>query len=106
MAPEQLTESFTGKESDVYSFALMAYEVVIEVEPYAGVTGDGPLGVKITGGFRPGFPEDDPTVRRLPDGIRRMLESCWIPERSERPTIEEVYRALQRSRSRTRGGPQ
>ena len=27
MAPEQLTESFTGKESDVYSFAITAYEV-------------------------------------------------------------------------------
>lgn len=132
MAPEQLTESFTGKESDVYSFAITAYEVrpfrirasssilhsprsqvVVEVEPYTGVTGEGPLGMRITGGVRPGFSGDEPMVRQLPGDVRKMLESCWVLERSKRPTIEEVHRALRgsspfprRSRSRTRNGSQ
>ncbi|KAF9789476.1 kinase-like domain-containing protein [Thelephora terrestris] len=98
MALEQVKDSSTGKESDVHSFAITAYEVLVRVEPYRGITGEGPLCMRISNGTPP-FGVEAAAVGELPDEIRRMLESCWVPERSKRPTIEKVHRELQGSRS-------
>ena len=55
--------------------------------------------MRIQSGAPPFLLGADPAVRGLSDDMRRMLESCWVPERSQRPTIEEVHRALRGPRS-------
>jgi len=80
MAPEQIDPLGFGlpngnptKESDVYSFAMTAYEVLTEVEPYANAH-DGDIIIKVLAGNRPPRPQG---TRWLLDPIWDMIKACW-----------------------------
>lgn len=106
MAPEQInprrvgmTSSAAVKESDVYSFAMTAYEVLTGNMPYAGITGDGPLAIAISGDVRPLRPSNDV----MAEIIWGMVESCWHLEPNLRPPIKEVHRMLRNTTEKVDG---
>ncbi|KAF9646903.1 kinase-like protein [Thelephora ganbajun] len=101
MAPEQVAPGMFGlensnavKATDVHSFAMTAYEVIIGSQPYPRVSGDGQLAMHIIGKSRPPRPTNEIAARWLPDAIWKVMESCWTLQPSSRLSIEEVYQAL------------
>lgn len=98
MAPELMLEDeghFTPSV-DVYSFSIIAYEVVSGKEPFS--EGGRPsklmeLVRKVTAGTRPEFPEG------VTDKMMKLITDCWSQNPEERPSFEEIFKTLSSSPS-------
>ena len=67
------------------------------IGPYPGTHGKASLCNRIVSGVRPVRLDGAAGARLLSDDTWRILESCWTPEPTARPTIERVHRELQGS---------
>ncbi|RHZ89587.1 hypothetical protein Glove_13g125 [Diversispora epigaea] len=85
IAPEVLSgdEEYT-KASDVYSFGIIAYEIVTGFPPYPDIPHDKNLAIKICNGLRQKIPFHTPKL------ITRMIMRCWDARVTHRPTFKEV----------------
>jgi hypothetical protein len=69
---------------DVWSFAVIMYEIISRQEPH--VAGD-PLeiAVKIRDqGATPGIPDE------CPEPLATIMQRCWTKEAQQRPTFQEI----------------
>ncbi|RHZ86004.1 hypothetical protein Glove_57g124 [Diversispora epigaea] len=89
IAPEVLSgdEEYT-KAADVYSFGIIAYEIVTGFPPYPDIPHDKDLAMKICNGLRPKIPFHTPKL------ITRMIMRCWDARVTHRPTFKELYDEL------------
>ncbi|RHZ89404.1 hypothetical protein Glove_15g2 [Diversispora epigaea] len=89
IAPEVLSgdEEYT-KAADVYSFGIIAYEIVTGFPPYPDIPHDKDLAMKICNGLRPKIPFHTPKL------ITRMIMRCWDARVTYRPTFKELYDEL------------
>ncbi|RHZ87633.1 hypothetical protein Glove_33g52 [Diversispora epigaea] len=89
IAPEVLSgdEEYT-KAADVYSFGIIAYEVITGFPPYPDIPHDEDLAMKICNGLRPKIPFHTPKL------ITRMIMRCWDSRVTYRPTFNELYELL------------
>ncbi|RHZ86336.1 hypothetical protein Glove_52g84 [Diversispora epigaea] len=89
IAPEVLSgdEEYT-KAADVYSFGIIAYEMVTGFPPYPDIPHDKDLAMKICDGLRPKIPFHTPKL------ITRMIMRCWDARVTHRPTFEELKNEL------------
>jgi hypothetical protein len=85
------------KSSDCYAFGMVIYETISGRFPFhqhADLT----VVMKVLEGERPtrgpGFAES----------LWGILKQCWAPQPSDRPTVEDVFRRLERVRTETGGG--
>ncbi|RHZ88319.1 hypothetical protein Glove_23g152 [Diversispora epigaea] len=86
IAPEVLSgEKEYTKAADVYSFGIIAYEIVTGFPPYPDIPHDKDLAMKICSGLRPTIPFHTPKL------ITRMIMRCWDARVTHRPTFEELY---------------
>ncbi|RHZ88420.1 hypothetical protein Glove_23g130 [Diversispora epigaea] len=86
IAPEVLSgEKEYTKAADVYSFGIIAYEIVTGFPPYPYIPHDKDLAMKICNGLRPKIPFHTPKL------ITRMIMRCWDARVTHRPTFEELY---------------
>ncbi|RHZ86334.1 hypothetical protein Glove_52g88 [Diversispora epigaea] len=85
IAPEVLSgdEEYT-KAADVYSFGIVAYEIVTGFPPYPDIPHDNDLALKICNGLRPKIPFNTPKL------FTRMIMRCWDARVTHRPTFEEL----------------
>ncbi|RHZ77178.1 hypothetical protein Glove_184g29 [Diversispora epigaea] len=85
IAPEVLSgdEEYT-KAADVYSYGIIAYEMVTGFPPYPDIPHDKDLAIKICNGLRPKIPF------HIPKLITRMIMRCWNARVTHRPTFEEL----------------
>ncbi|RHZ83964.1 hypothetical protein Glove_86g77 [Diversispora epigaea] len=85
IAPEVLSgdEEYT-KAADVYSFGIIAYEMVTGFPPYPDIPHDKDLAMKICNGLRPKITFHTPKL------ITRMIMRCWDARVTHRPTFEEL----------------
>ncbi|RHZ76297.1 hypothetical protein Glove_199g23 [Diversispora epigaea] len=85
IAPEVLSgdEEYT-KAADVYSFGIIAYEMVTGFPPYPDIPHDEDLAMKICNGLRPKIPYHTPKL------ITRMIMRCWDARVTHRPTFKEL----------------
>lgn len=78
------------KASDVYSFGILAWEVMSGQKPY-NTLAPFQLQRHIEGGGRP----DHSLLRPdTPAGLHALLTDCWKYRFAERPQLEEVYQRL------------
>ncbi|RHZ83830.1 hypothetical protein Glove_87g152 [Diversispora epigaea] len=86
IAPEVLSgdEEYT-KAADVYSFGIIAYEIITGFPPYPDIPHDEDLAIKICNGLRPKIPFHTPKL------ITRVIMRCWDAQVTHRPTFEELY---------------
>jgi serine/threonine protein kinase len=90
-APEALEGEEVSFPADVYSFAMVLYELVTLKQPFADAAmTPAVLLRKIASGLRPRLPEsmDEPT--------RALLTRCWEAEPGDRPSFAEVVAELER----------
>ncbi|RHZ85765.1 hypothetical protein Glove_60g149 [Diversispora epigaea] len=85
IAPEVLSgdEEYT-KAADIYSFGIIAYEIVTGFPPYPDIPHDKDLAMKICNGLRPKIPFHTPKL------ITRIIMRCWDARVTHRPTLEEL----------------
>ncbi|RHZ85430.1 hypothetical protein Glove_66g84 [Diversispora epigaea] len=89
IAPEVLSggEEYT-KAADVYSYGIIAYELVTGFPPYPDVPHDNDLAMKICNGLRPKI------TFHTQKFITRIIMRCWDARVTHRPTFKELYREL------------
>ncbi|KAF9644874.1 kinase-like protein [Thelephora ganbajun] len=89
-APEILREGTpASKKSDVFSFAMVIFEVFSGTVPFHDVAAPA-VPANIMGGKRPG----QPTHPRLTDPLWKLTQRCWKDAAKDRPEMEEVIKEL------------
>lgn len=88
-APEVFQNSEITEKSDVYSFAILLYELIVSQRPYSDFMSFSTFREAVIDGERPEifyFNDED---------LKQFLSRCWSNDPSERPTFSEVYDKLQ-----------
>lgn len=100
MSPERLDPNRFGlkdnrptKESDCYALGMVIYEVLSGEIPYP-LCNKLVVVQKILGGERPTRPQGAQGAR-FAAGLWEMLELCWKPQSTDRPSLDTVIRCLQ-----------
>ncbi|RHZ76353.1 hypothetical protein Glove_198g119 [Diversispora epigaea] len=89
IAPEVLSgDEEYSKAADVYSYGIIAYEIVTGFPPYPDIPHDNNLALKICNGLRPKIPFHTPKL------ITRMIMRCWDARVTHRPTFKELTKEL------------
>jgi serine/threonine protein kinase len=90
MSPEIYLSSTYNLKSDVYSWALVTYQLFSHETPYAHLS-DGDFQAYVVGqGLRPKiYPYE------LPHTIEHVIQKAWSHHISQRPTMREVRKSLQ-----------
>ncbi|KAJ0962609.1 hypothetical protein J5N97_027731 [Dioscorea zingiberensis] len=106
MAPEILNKGVHTEKSDVYSFAISINELLTGVVPYTDLRAEAQahtvlemsyteqqLTAAITSqGLRPVLVQPEAGV---PPALVSLLQKCWAPNPSERPSFEKIVDDLQ-----------
>ena len=93
MAPEVIESTNYNWKADVYSFGILMYEVVTDMDPYP-ILSKGKMSFYtftqkvVNENMRPKF--DIP----LKPSIQKLIEKCWSKNPRERPTFEEIFKKL------------
>ena len=86
MAPEVL-EGTLSKAADVYSFAMVFYELIENKVPFSDDTETMAV-LKASEGKRPQL------TGVLPDYVQVIIKTCWAHDRHHRPTFPKVVRSI------------
>jgi serine/threonine protein kinase len=89
MAPEVPTCHYTNKV-DVYSFGMILYEIVVGDGLFSNPGDKMQLFFNLQRQWRPRIPEGvEPTSREL-------IEKCWSVDPSNRPSFDEIWKAMEK----------
>lgn len=97
MAPEVLAKQGCTDKSDVYSFAIVLYELLSNRIPFQELQGTPAyerLPELIPCGLRPNI-SSNALPRDLPQGLRNLMESCWRKDPANRPPFTHIVKALE-----------
>src|ERR1043165_7541005 len=79
MAPEILDGKEYTKESDIYSFGMIMWELTTGRMPFWDQNNDLELIIKICKDFRP------PIIENTPKGYVELMQECWDSDQHKRP---------------------
>ncbi|GBF89307.1 hypothetical protein Rsub_02184 [Raphidocelis subcapitata] len=97
MAPEAQMYGRMSKAADVYSYAILLWEVYTGGHAFSG-TPTALLGYQVSvDNARPRFPPGTP-----PD-FKRLVKACWAPNPADRPPFDQVLEAVVAMRQRVAG---
>lgn len=88
MAPETFNPRVGTTRSDIWSFAMVMYEILTRNDPYHDHSMFTVI-AKVACGGTPNRPE---TIAN--DKIWNLMKDCWMLKPSERPTIQDVIKRL------------
>ncbi|KAK8843178.1 hypothetical protein M9Y10_025375 [Tritrichomonas musculus] len=93
MAPEVITSTNYNEKADVYSFAIIMYEVITDSIPFPLYQEGKMTPFQFTSkvvhdNYRPNF-----TVP-IKDSLQNLIEKCWSNDPKERPNFEEIFNKL------------
>ena len=83
MAPEMFAGGSYTEKVDVYSFAMVLFELFARELPFAG-TDSFSVPLQVTKGLRPKLPKHVPKV------WAKLIAQCWHDKPSKRPTFERI----------------
>ena len=85
-----------SRSTDIYAFAIIAWEVLARMRPFADVKNPTSLANKVSKGLRPpidALPPDTPPL------IKDMIQRCWSADRSNRMFTLECISLVERELS-------
>ncbi|PKY27096.1 hypothetical protein RhiirB3_528991 [Rhizophagus irregularis] len=88
VAPEIFNGNKISKESDIYSFGIIMWELTAGCRPFAGIDFDTDLIYKIIDGKRPEITDDTPKC------FADLMKKCWESDSSKRPHIKEIRKTI------------
>jgi len=92
MAPESITKSLYLPESDIYGFAICAFELIYERQPWGGLgtedRTDFMLIEAISKGQNP-FSCNPDMIREFPN-LDNLLTRCWDSDYRNRPSASDI----------------
>jgi serine/threonine protein kinase len=88
VAPELLRGSEYSKKVDIYSFAMIMWEICSGIRPYAGTAHDLSMAKDICEGKRPPVPPGTPSF------YSELMKSCWDANPNNRPDAPEVLKTV------------
>ncbi|KAF8392064.1 hypothetical protein HHK36_022405 [Tetracentron sinense] len=90
MAPELLngSSSRVSEKVDVFSFGIAMWEILTGEEPYANMHCGAIIGGIVNNSLRPPIPD------RCDIEWRKLMEQCWSPDPSARPSFTEITNRL------------
>jgi len=88
-APEILKGTQYSEKSDVYSFAIVLWELYTQERPFQGMD---PVTISqgVIGGLRPVIPETTPRT------YRRLMRASWHDKANKRPNFEQIMAILEK----------
>jgi serine/threonine protein kinase len=93
IAPEVLNKKPYTKASDIYSFAMILWEVGTGEKPYADLPYDDALALQIKNGQRPDIPEE------IPECYASLIKECWDNDPQKRPTALDIKEKIMKWQS-------
>ena len=84
VAPEVLRGQSYTQASDIYSFGMVAYELLTGLPPYHDVPHDVSLAIKVCQGLRPQF------QIKVPKFLEDLINKCWEADPLKRPKASEL----------------
>ncbi|KAM9982685.1 hypothetical protein ACTFIZ_007223 [Dictyostelium cf. discoideum] len=87
MSNEILEKKTYDNSTDVYSFAVLFYEMMIEEVPFSELDEKWEIPTKVIGGWRP-----TKGLNSLDKDIKNLINRCWAPH--SRPSFDEIVFSL------------
>ena len=85
VAPEVLHGKDYTMASDIYSFGIVAYELITGLPPYHDVPHGNDLAFNICQGLRPKIPSYVPKL------LTKLIVECWDAQPEKRPTSKKLF---------------
>ena len=89
-APEVFSGLIYSKPGDVYSFALIAYEIITNDRPFPDIENIYILINNVCSGKRPEFKNP------IKESYKNLIERCWSQDPEKRPTFTEIVNVLEK----------
>ncbi|EXX76956.1 Ipl1p [Rhizophagus irregularis DAOM 197198w] len=90
IAPEVISGKEYTFESDIYSFAMLMWEISSGQPPFINYEHDYDLAMKIINGIRPKI------VPGTPLEYKNLIEQCWDADPLKRPDVYTLYREIRK----------
>lgn len=90
-SPEVLKDNEYTKAGDVYSFAIIAFEVITNEKPFKNCSFFEMIS-KVGEGSRP------TTTFPIPEHYKELIENCWTQDQKDRLTFEQIVDILKNNR--------
>jgi serine/threonine protein kinase len=103
-SPEQLDGKHAGEPSDVWSFGVLAWEVVTRQQPWAGKSAVEMITTLMVRGQRLPMPGPPPASSPLSKdkahaatqlGLRKLMGECWHAKPAKRPSFLKLLHELE-----------
>jgi serine/threonine protein kinase len=97
-APEVIKDAYHSQASDIYSFGLVLWEIIVGIVPFSEVKRQDDIREKVLTGIRPEIPyifTDEPPYDSLFLPYIDLIKKCWNPEPLLRPNINHILEKLE-----------
>mmetsp|Transcript_52858 Transcript_52858/g.115999 ORF Transcript_52858/g.115999 Transcript_52858/m.115999 type:complete len:445 (-) Transcript_52858:187-1521(-) len=92
MAPEVLQGAHYDERVDIYSFAIVLYEIACRKLPFAEIDmAPVAIAIAVTRGQRPSL---DVIPSDCPPDMKKLIQDCWAGNPADRPLIREICHTL------------
>lgn len=96
-APEVIRDAYHSQASDIYSFGLVLWELLVGTVPFSDVKRQDDIRERVLDGLRPDIPPCflNPPYEEFFITFTDLMKRCWSPEPLLRPTIHHVLDKLE-----------
>ncbi|PKK71766.1 kinase-like protein, partial [Rhizophagus irregularis] len=99
IAPEVLSGKEYTFKSDIYSIAMLMWEISFGQPPFMNYEHDCILALNIIDGIRPKI------ISEIPSKYKSLMEQCWDANPLERPNISALWRKIREIKSYYQNNP-
>ena len=89
MSPESLNNSVYYKESDIYSFGILAFELINEKDAFYNMEMLELIDAVVNQKYRPKINQELSGLR-----LKKIIENCWKDNWKERCSFDEICKVL------------
>lgn len=83
-APEILAKIDYDEKSDVYSYAILLWEMLTKTHPFENKKNEDIYDFVVICNWRPTIPKE------CPKGLKNLIENCWSKNQNERYSFDEI----------------